>query len=261
MSANNNNQPIPPNSQGNTPQPLQQVTSASIQQLALRFTALFKEATRIGVNTSEGEELLKQAAKIKAIYDAYNKQKQQAAQAFGQTNNRPPAPAAGNPPQVAQNTQQRQNSNSANNPSSNIRTLLTPEQSEAYNKLTKTFGDSAKNIRGESEYLRKNIEVLDTEIKNRESEPLAVERLESTKAELVTKLRGLDASFQALPQKFHEAKKKFYIECAASNPNLKRFLQASTQQQQQQQQQQPIPSAHVQHDGVITNTQSKQASH
>ena len=33
------------------------------------------------------------------------------------------------------------------------------------------------------------------------------------------------------------------------------------QQQQQQQQQQPIPSAHVQHDGVITNTQSKQASH
>ena len=56
---------------------LQNLTPASMQQLADRLKSLVNEAKRIGVDTNEGKELLRQAARIKALYEAYSKQRQQ----------------------------------------------------------------------------------------------------------------------------------------------------------------------------------------
>ncbi|AGO13680.1 AaceriAGL195Cp [[Ashbya] aceris (nom. inval.)] len=210
------------NQQGNGQVP--QLTPSSMRQLAYKFRTLVSEAQQVGVRTPEGLELLKKASNIKAIYETYHRQ--QAQQAFQVRNPAPagqlaaagtgPAPAAARP---------------ASSVASNIKMLLTPQQREAYEKLTQTFNESVKNITGEYEFLKKNIEVLDTEIKNRQGEPMTVKQLETKKNELLTKLTGLNSQFQALPKKFQEDKKKFYIECAATNVNLKKFLQATSQQQ------------------------------
>ncbi|AMD18968.1 HBR067Cp [Eremothecium sinecaudum] len=245
-----------------------QLTPSSMQQLAYKFTALVSEAQRVGVQTPEGLDLLKKASKIKAIYETYNKQKQQAQQAFQVRNNpqsgsqsqalpqvqqQQPQPPQAQTQQQQPHQQQQQPQQSQQQPkqqsqqpqpqqpqqqqrpgssvASNIKLLLTPQQRDAYDKLTQTFNESAKNIKGEYEFLKKNIEVLDTEIKNRQSEPMTVKQLEAKKNELLMKLTALNAQFQALPKKFQEDKKKFYIECAATNINLKKFLQATSQQQ------------------------------
>ncbi|AET39319.1 Taf12p Ecym_4254 [Eremothecium cymbalariae DBVPG len=238
--------------QGNGQVP--QLTPPSLQQLAYKFTTLVDEAQRVGVQTPEGLELLKKASKVKAIYETYNRQRQQAQQAFrvrntAQTGAQPQQQLpAGQPqpqqqqqqqpppqpqPQQPQQPQQQQlkQQRPASSVASNIKMLLNPQQREAYERLTQTFNESAKNIKGEYEFLKKNIEVLDTEIKNRQSEPITVRQLESKKNELLMKLTSLNTQFQTLPKKFQEDKKKFYIECAATNMNLKKFLQATSQQQ------------------------------
>lgn len=228
MSTNNNNVPQYPSQNSTTQaQPFQQLTPASVKQLAYKFTQCYNEARRVGVSTPQGRELLKKASKIKAIYEAYNNQRQQAAQAFGQ--GKSPAPSQGVASPAASTP--GQNGAANNNSPSNIRMLLTPQQSEAYNKLTQTYEENVKKINGEHEYLKRNIDILDAEIKKRDSDPASVKQIEANKAELLNRLRGFRASYQALTQKLHEDKKRFYIDCAATNPNLKRFLQATTQQQ------------------------------
>lgn len=62
MSANSNSgQPIQGNNnvQGS---PAQRFTPESMQQMAYKFTQCFNEAKRIGLQTPQGQELLKQAS-------------------------------------------------------------------------------------------------------------------------------------------------------------------------------------------------------
>ncbi|KAM3160941.1 Transcription initiation factor TFIID subunit 12 [Lachancea thermotolerans] len=227
MSSNpNSGQPA---QSGNNQQgtPAQRLTPESLQQMAYKFSQCFNEAKRVGLQTPQGQELLKQASRIKAMYDAY-RQRQQSAQGFeqgGATSNTGDN-TAGTPTNA-----RSPNGTPNNNMSSNIQNLLTPQQNEAYRRLIQTSNENGEKIKGEYTYLKKQIEILDGEIKKRQGDPATVKQLEINKAEILNKLRGFSASYLALNQKLREDKKKFYIECAATNPNLKRFLQASTQQQ------------------------------
>ncbi|SCU86353.1 LANO_0C07712g1_1 [Lachancea nothofagi CBS 11611] len=208
----------------------QQLTPDSVQQLALRYRQYFNEAQRVGTTTPQGQELLRRASKIKAMYVAYNTQTQQANQghaqgssgALGAAENSSASPTA---------SQASNGTPTSNSISSNIQNLLTPQQNEAYGRLIQTFNENGEKIKGEYGYLKKQIEILDGEIKKRQSNPATVNQLETKKSEILNKLTGFGVSFRALSQKLREDKKNFYIECAATNANLKRFLQASTQQQ------------------------------
>ncbi|SCU87042.1 LAFA_0E04346g1_1 [Lachancea sp. 'fantastica'] len=210
--------------------PTQQLTPDSVQHLALRYQQYFNEAQRLGPTTPQGQELLRRASRIKAMYVAYNTQNQQAAQGAVQ--------GAGVPSGSADNgtasptASQASNGTPTNNSMTrNIQSLLTPQQNEAYGKLLQTFNENGEQIKGEYGYLKKQIEILEDEIKKRQNNPAMVNQLESKKSEILNKLTGFSDSYRALNQKLREDKKNFYIECAATNPHLKRFLQASTQQQ------------------------------
>ncbi|CEP63210.1 Taf12p LALA0_S07e04940g [Lachancea lanzarotensis] len=230
--SSNQNSGTPVAGGGNNAQgpPTQQLTPDSVQHLAIRYQQYFKEAHRLGPTTPQGQELLRRASKIKAMYVAYNRQNQQAAQgavlgAGGQSggaDNSTASPTAS----------QASNGTPTNNPMTrNIQSLLTPQQNEAYGKLMQAFNENGEKIKGEYGYLKKQIEILEEEIKKRQNNPAMVKQLESNKAEILNKLTGFGVSYQALNRKLREDKKNFYIECAASNPHLKRFLQASSQQQ------------------------------
>ncbi|SCV00090.1 LAME_0G07448g1_1 [Lachancea meyersii CBS 8951] len=219
--------------QGGTPTqgpPTQQLTPDSVQHLALRYRQYFNEAQRLGPTTPQGQELLRRASKIKAMYVAYNTQNQQAAQGLPQAASGPSAAADNGSasPAASQNSNGTPTSNSI---SSNIQNLLTPQQNEAYGKLIQTFNENGEKIKGEYGFLKKQIEILDGEINKRQGNPAIVNQLETKKSEILNKLTSFGVSYTALSQKLREDKKNFYIECAATNPNLKRFLQASTQQQ------------------------------
>ncbi|SCU90141.1 LADA_0F02080g1_1 [Lachancea dasiensis] len=221
-----------PSQGGNNVQgpPTQQLTPDSVQHLALRYRQYFNEAQRLGPTTPQGQELLRRASKIKAMYVAYNNQNQQAPQGLSQGT---AGPSQGGETRSATptNSQATNGLPAGNSISSNIQTLLTPQQNEAYGRLIQTFHENGENIKSEYAYLKKQVEILDGEIKKRQGNPATVNQLETKKAEILNKLTGFGVSFRALSQKLREDKKNFYIECAATNPNLKRFLQASTQQQ------------------------------
>ncbi|SCV04532.1 LAMI_0H16886g1_1 [Lachancea mirantina] len=197
-----------------------------IQQLAIQLYQYTSQARRVGEDTPQGQELLKRAAKIKAVYDAYNGQKQQVAQNMAQTRVAGVG-QAGSPNMPMQGRA----ASATNNITNNIQALLTPEQSEAHKRLIQSFNENGEKIKSEYAYLKRNIELLNAEIKKKQHDPLAVKQIETNKAELTSRIGEFNASFQALNQKLREDRKKFYIECAASNPNLKRYLQATTQQQ------------------------------
>lgn len=171
--------------------------------MAYKFSQCFNEAKRVGLQTPQGQELLKQASRIKAMYDAY-RQRQQSAQGFeqgGATSNTGDN-TAGTPTNA-----RSPNGTPNNNMSSNIQNLLTPQQNEAYGRLIQTSNENGEKIKGEYTYLKKQIEILDGEIKKRQGDPATVKQLEINKAEILNKLRGFSASYLALNQKLREDKK------------------------------------------------------
>lgn len=216
------------------PSQLQNLTPASMQQLADRLKSLVNEAKRIGVDTNEGKELLRQAARIKALYEAYNKQRQQqvqqaqqAQQVQGGASNAAISRPADQ--QNQQQQQQQQQQSGSNSVTSNIKMLLTPSQRDTYNRLVQRYEDDGQNIKGEFNFLKRNISVLDQEIRNRQDNPESVKQLEVNKNELAQKLRALSTQYTTLQQKYQEDRRKFYIECSQTNADLRRYLQAQQQ--------------------------------
>lgn len=222
-------------------------------ELTAKFKALVSEAKSVGENTPRGKELLMKASRIKAVYDNYNKQRQQAAQAFGQ--NRNGNAPGGNPasggssgsvaPGVAAGSSSSgssQQSRSGGSQLANIiKQVLTPEQNQQHEALSQNFQARANNIRDKHTFLKQHIERLSQEV-NKQADTSAKRQLEEKKAELSNNLKMLNMEYGALQQEFQNGKKKFYVECARHNPALQRLLQRSTQQQrmaQQQQGQQP----------------------
>ncbi len=106
---------------------------------------------------------------------------------------------------------------------------MTPEQREAYNRLVQKYEDDGQNIKGEFNFLKGNISVLDQEIRNRQGNPASVRQLEVNRNELLQKIRALSAQYSTLQQKYQEDRRKFYIECSQTNAELRRYLQLQQQ--------------------------------
>lgn len=218
-------------------------------ELTTKFKALVDEAKSVGENTPRGKELLMKASRIKAIYDNYSRQRQQAAQAFGQARNGTAAATAsassgssassigGNPAGSSSSGSSQQSRASGGQLANIIKQVLTPEQNQQHEALSQSFQERANNIRDKHTFLKQHIERLNQEV-NKQTDPAAKKQLEDKKAELTNNLKMLNMEYSVLQQEFQNGKKKFYVECARHNPALQRLLQRSTQQQRMAQQQQ-----------------------
>ncbi|QLQ82371.1 hypothetical protein HG537_0H01330 [Torulaspora globosa] len=228
-------------SQGMSAQQRQQLL-----ELTTKFKALVNEAKSVGENTPRGKELLMKASRIKAIYDNYNRQRQQAAQAFSQARNGSAggSSSSGSPGSAA-NTVGGSSSGSSQQARASggqlaniIKQVLTPEQNQQHEALSQNFQERANKIRDKHTFLKQHIERLNQEV-NKQTDDAAKKQLEEKKAELTNNLKMLNMEYSVLQQEFQNGKKKFYVECARHNPALQRLLQRSTQQQRMAQQQQP----------------------
>lgn len=242
-----NNVPEAAASQGMGAQQRQQLL-----ELTTKFKALVNEAKSVGENTPRGKELLMKASRIKAIYDNYSRQRQQAAQAFTQarngnsgaaatatTSSGSPASASGTNTAVSSSSGSSQQARGGGGQLANIiKQVLTPEQNQQHEALSQNFQERANNIRDKHTFLKQHIERLNQEV-NKQTDPAAKKQLEDKKAELTNNLKMLNMEYSVLQQEFQNGKKKFYVECARHNPALQRLLQRSTQQQRMAQQQQP----------------------
>ncbi|QLL31964.1 hypothetical protein HG536_0C01320 [Torulaspora globosa] len=231
-------------SQGMSAQQRQQLL-----ELTTKFKALVNEAKSVGENTPRGKELLMKASRIKAIYDNYNRQRQQAAQAFSQGRNGSsggatsssgsPGSAAGSNTVGGSSSSSSQQARGGGSQLANIiKQVLTPEQNQQHEALSQNFQERANKIRDKHTFLKQHIERLNQEV-NKQTDPAAKKQLEDKKAELTNNLKMLNMEYSVLQQEFQNGKKKFYVECARHNPALQRLLQRSTQQQRMAQQQQP----------------------
>ncbi|CCE93260.1 Taf12p TDEL_0F04490 [Torulaspora delbrueckii] len=222
-------------------------------ELTTKFRALVNEAKSVGENTPRGKELLIKASKIKAIYDNYNRQRQQAAQAFvqgrnGGTPGANPASSGSTGSVGAVNAAGSSSSGSSQQSRSSgsqlaniIKQVLTPEQNQQFEALSQNFQARANSIRDKHTFLKQHIERLNQEV-SKQTDASAKKQLEEKKTELANNLKMLNMEYGALQQEFQNGKKKFYVECARHNPALQRLLQRSTQQQRMAQQQQVQPS-------------------
>ena len=218
-------------------------------ELTTKFRALVNEAKSVGENTPRGKELLIKASKIKAIYDNYNRQRQQAAQAFvqgrnGGTPGANPASSGSTGSVGAVNAAGSSSSGSSQQSRSSgsqlaniIKQVLTPEQNQQFEALSQNFQARANSIRDKHTFLKQHIERLNQEV-SKQTDASAKKQLEEKKTELANNLKMLNMEYGALQQEFQNGKKKFYVECARHNPALQRLLQRSTQQQRMAQQQQ-----------------------
>lgn len=238
-SSNSNNNNPDNHTQG---QPHQESTHTlslhpkQLLDLSVKFKQLVQEAKNVGENTQKGKELLIQASKLKAVYEAYARQRQEAIQAYQARLN------AGSGGGEA-NIQTKSNQVSAGNQLANaMRQVLTAEQNQQYDKLVKNFRLRAAQIKEKHTFLKQNIDRLTQEIE-KQADSETKQRLDSKRNELLLSLKALSGELNTLHKQFQNGKKVFYIECARNNPELQRLLQRSTrrlahQEQQQQQQQQ-----------------------
>lgn len=224
-------------------------------ELTAKFKALVNEAKSVGETTPRGKELLMKASRIKAIYDNYSRQRQQAAQAYSQ--GRSGSAAGGNSSSVGSTgsggtvnaaggsagSASQQTRSSGSQLANIIKQVLTPEQNQQHEALSQKFQARANSIRDKHTFLKQHIERLNQEA-SKQTDASAKKQLEEKKAELTNNLKMLNMEYSALQQESQNGKKKFYVECARNNPALQRLLQRSTQQQrlaQQQGQQQDSP--------------------
>lgn len=230
------------------PQGMSAQQRQQLLELTTKFKALVNEAKSVGENTPRGKELLMKASRIKAIYDNYNRQRQQAAQAFSQARNGSaggnsssgsPGSAAGSNTVGGSSSGSSQQARGGSGQLANIiKQVLTPEQNQQHEALSQNFQERANKIRDKHTFLKQHIERLNQEV-NKQTDPAAKKQLEDKKAELTNNLKMLNMEYSVLQQEFQNGKKKFYVECARHNPALQRLLQRSTQQQRMTQQQQP----------------------
>ncbi|SMN21089.1 similar to Saccharomyces cerevisiae YDR145W TAF12 Subunit (61/68 kDa) of TFIID and SAGA complexes [Maudiozyma saulgeensis] len=257
--SNTNGSGTPNSSTGATPAPSQQQQTPSqltpqqkqVMELSAKFKALVNEAKSIGENTQKGKELLMQATKIKAIYDNYIRQRQQAAQAYqarmsgnSGSNTAGTTPSSGgNPPNSSNNSNSAKstpnfsstNSSQGSQLANVLKQVLTPEQSQQYDKLMANYKMRANNIKDKRQFLKQNIDRLTAEI-NKQTDVNAKNQLGEKRNELITNLKTLSEELNNLYQQLQNGKRTFYIECARVNPELQRILQKTSQRLQQQKQ-------------------------
>ncbi|KAG0657731.1 Transcription initiation factor TFIID subunit 12 [Maudiozyma exigua] len=250
---NNNDSTSNTNSSGGnaTPQPAQLTPQQKqVMELSAKFKALVNEAKSIGENTPKGKELLMQATKIKAVYDNYIRQRQQAVQAYqarmnggSSTGNASSSSgnATGNPRKdtpsgvSSNNSNGNNNGGQANQLANVLKQVLTPEQSQQYDKLMTNYKMRANNIKDKRQFLKQNIDRLTAEI-NKQSDVNAKNQLGEKRNVLITNLKSLNEELNNLYQQLQNGKRNFYIECARVNPELQRILQKTSQRLQQQKQ-------------------------
>ena len=244
-SSNSNNNNPDNHTQG---QPHQESTHTlslhpkQLLDLSVKFKQLVQEAKNVGENTQKGKELLIQASKLKAVYEAYARQRQEAIQAYQARLNAGSGGGNNNSAGEA-NIQSKPNQVSAGNQLANAMCqVLTAEQNQQYDKLVKNFRLRAAQIKEKHTFLKQNIDRLTQEIE-KQADSETKQRLDSKRNELLLSLKALSGELNTLHKQFQNGKKVFYIECARHNPDLQRLLQRSTrrlahQEQQQQQQQQ-----------------------
>ncbi|CAB4255684.1 similar to Saccharomyces cerevisiae YDR145W TAF12 Subunit (61/68 kDa) of TFIID and SAGA complexes [Maudiozyma barnettii] len=253
---NTNGSGTPNSSTGATPAPQQTQTQThtpaqltpqqkQVMELSAKFKALVNEAKTIGENTQKGKELLMQATKIKAIYDNYIRQRQQAAQAYqarmsGNTTTNTSASTPSSSGNNSNSTKSTPNFSSTNSSQGSqlanvLKQVLTPEQSQQYDKLMANYKMRANNIKDKRQFLKQNIDRLTTEI-NKQTDVNAKNQLGGKRNELITNLKTLSEELNNLYQQLQNGKRTFYIECARVNPELQRILQKTSQRLQQQKQ-------------------------
>ena len=208
--------------------------------LSVKFKQLVQEAKNVGEHTQKGKELLIQASKLKAVYEAYARQRQEAIQAYQARLNACNTNNSNNNASEANvgNIQAKPNQVSAGNQLANaMRQVLTPEQNQQYDKLVKNFRLRASQIKEKHTFLKQNIDRLTQEIE-KQADPETKQRLDSKRNELLLSLKALSGELNTLHKQFQNGKKVFYIECARHNPDLQRLLQRSTRRLAHQEQQQ-----------------------
>ena len=243
--SNNGSTPNTGSSGGNSnaqPTPQQK----QIMELSAKFKALVNEAKSIGENTPKGKELLMQATKIKTVYDNYIRQRQQAVQAYqarmngGASSGSTPSNSGNTTGNPRKDTPSGVSSNNNNGGQGNqlanvLKQVLTPEQSQQYDKLMTNYKMRANNIRDKRQFLKQNIDRLTEEI-NKQTDTNAKNQLGEKRNVLITNLKSLTDELNVLYQQLQNGKRNFYIECARVNPELQRILQKTSQKLQQQKQ-------------------------
>ncbi|CAI1827352.1 hypothetical protein SEUBUCD650_0B02710 [Saccharomyces eubayanus] len=225
------------------PQQNMMLQQKQLLEMTVKFKALVSEARNVGETTPRGKELMFQAAKIKSVYDAFNRRRQQAAQAYKNASVGNANPNAGNsasmptekPPNLSQQQQQQQARSNSNKFSNMIKQVLTSEENQQYEKLWQNFQARATSMKEKDTFLKQNIDRLVQEV-NKQTDEATKKQLEDKKNELLNNRKVLGIEYNNLLKGFQNSKKTFYVECARHNPALQKFLQESTQQQRVQQQ-------------------------
>ncbi|CAI4055480.1 hypothetical protein N7582_000347 [Saccharomyces uvarum] len=225
------------------PQQNMMLQQKQLLEMTVKFKALVSEARNVGETTPRGKELMFQAAKIKSVYDAFNRRRQQAAQAYKNASVGNTTPNAGNPvslptekpPSLSQQQQQQQARSNSNKFSNMIKQVLTSEENQQYEKLWQNFQVRATSMKEKDTFLKQNIDRLVQEV-NKQTDEATKKQLEDKKNELLNNRKVLGIEYNNLLKGFQNSKKTFYVECARHNPALQKFLQESTQQQRVQQQ-------------------------
>ncbi|KAL6927587.1 hypothetical protein ACO0SA_004209 [Hanseniaspora valbyensis] len=162
--------------------------------------------------------------------------------------------------QLQQQQQQQSNNNNSNNSNSNsnnsntpnnpisIKNYLTDEQKLHYANINKQFQQKTQQIVSTFDNNKKELEKILEKIKitNPETMKKEMDDLLAMKTKYENNGKTLQAAYKNLEVQMSDLKKRFYLKCSESNPELKKALmmvQMSQQQKQQQQQQQQQAAA------------------
>lgn len=133
----------------------------------------------------------------------------------------------------------------ATNPSSNnnisIKNYLTEEQKAQYANINKQFQQKIQQIVSTYDNNKKEMEKILEKIKvtNPDTMKKEMEDLLAMKAKCETNGKTLQGAYKNLEVQMSDLKKRFYLKCSETNPDLKKALLMAQMSQQQKQQSPP----------------------